>query len=151
MTGKKGASGLLQCVRVSSAQGFAALFAGRVVPSSDSLLPEFQTPPNPEVPKAKTSVPPLPRHGPEVLAVGPQDFEVPRSILIPTKPKCKVKAKPKVKVELDFRVRPVSLRPANGSRSDGWKRPWQRPWQRPASDPSAAAASSANTRAGGTA
>ena len=87
--GKKGGQRPSPVPRVSSAQGFAALFAGRVVPSSDSLVAEFQRPPNPEVPRPKTSVPHVfmarlsqPRHGPEVLTVGPQCPEVPRPNLI---------------------------------------------------------------------
>ena len=38
--------------------------------------------------------------------------------------------KSKVKIGAGLRVWPVSLRPANGSRSDGGQDGWKRPWQR---------------------
>ena len=81
MPGKKGGQRLSPVPRLCSAQGFAALFAGRVVFSSDSVLPELQSPPNPEVPGPKTSVPPLfvARVSHEELTVAPQGPELAQS------------------------------------------------------------------------
>ena len=98
--GKKGGQRLTPAPRISSAQGFAALFAGRDVPPSECVIPELQSPPNSEVPGPSTSFPPLcaardsqPRPGPEELTENPQTPNLLRPNLLPTKPKCKAKSK----------------------------------------------------------
>ena len=96
--GKKGGQRPSPVPRFSSPQGFAALFAGRAVPPSDALIPEFQRPPNLDVLRPKTSVPPL------FMAVYGSSFSAqawPRSAYCwpprSRQAKCKAKAKPKVK------------------------------------------------------
>ena len=136
MPGKKGGSGSLQW------SGFPVLRVLLLYLLVELLLPVILG--SLSFPGPKTSVPCLwlePRHGPEELTVGPQGPELLRPNSTPTKPKrkakaglgCEAEAEPELEMEPDYRARPATPRPANGSRSDAWKRPWQRLWQRPAS------------------
>ena len=84
------------------------------------MIPELQSPPNPDIPGPSTSIPPLfaardsqPRHGPEEPIAGPYGPELPRPKLIPSK------AKSKVKIGAGLQSVACFFRPANGSRSEG--------------------------------
>ena len=90
----------------------SCVFAGRDVPPSECVIPELQSPPNPEVPGPSTSIPPL-------FAAGPHGPELPRPKWIPSKPKCKAKAKSKVNSGAGLESVACFFRAANGSRSDG--------------------------------